>query len=80
MISSTVTQLFIANPIIAIVIYAVTFIIVAFLFSAIDFSKILRKDYRTLSIGTLLYFILTICVTFVVGTFFLVLINIISHL
>jgi|GEM_PF-2668375 len=80
MLSLSNTELFFVNPIVAIIIYAVVFIVVAFLFSAIDFSRILRKEYKTVALGTLLYFILTVCVTFLVGTFLLVLINVLEHL
>ena len=80
MLSMSNTELFMANPIVAIVIYAVVFIVVAFLFSAIDYSKILRKEYKTVALGTLLYFVLTVCVTFLVGTFFLFLINVFANL
>ena len=54
MLSTIIPSLFSAQPIVALIVYVVTFVIIAIAFSAIDFSKILRKEYRTLTLGSLL--------------------------
>lgn len=69
--------LFGMNNWIIIGIYVVIFIIIAFVFSALDFEKILREKYRTQTMGMFLYMIFTICATFLIGTFFIVLVSLI---
>lgn len=69
-----------ANPIVALVIYLISFIMIAFILSAIDFGKIIRTQFKNPTIGTLLYLLATICATFLVGTFLLILINIFTSI
>ena len=58
-------------------IYIVTFIIIAFIFSALDFEKLLREKYKTQSMGMFLYMIFTLCATFLIGTLLIILVSLI---
>lgn len=56
-------------------IYVVVFIIIAFIFSSLDYEKLLREKYRTTTMGMFLYMILTLCATFLVGTLLIILVS-----
>ncbi len=63
------------NSWLAIGLYVVVFIMVAFIFSAIDFEKILREKFRTPTMGMILFMIFTLCATFLIGTFLIILVS-----
>jgi len=58
-------------------IYVVVFIIIAFIFSALDFEKMLRDKYKTQTMGMFLYMIFTLCATFLIGTLLIILVSLI---
>lgn len=51
-----------------ILIYAICFIIVSFVFQAIDWAKIVKTEDRNFNVGFALYFIATLCATSLIGT------------
>ena len=65
------------NSWLAIGVYSVVFVIVAFIFSAFDYEKLLRDKYKTQTMGMILYMIFTLCATFLIGTFLIVLVSLI---
>ena len=65
------------NSWLAIGVYSVVFVIVAFVFSAFDYEKLLRDKYKTQTMGMILYMIFTLCATFLIGTFLIVLVSLI---
>ena len=56
-------------PWLVIVIYLLSFIFMAYAFQGLDFSKIIKRESR--SLGIIIYLIFSVCAAFMVGSFIL---------
>ena len=59
------------SPIVSIVIYVTVFIMVSIVLWGVDYTKFIKRENTTQFIAVALYLITTLCVTFLIGSLFI---------